>query len=102
MSADKPFENFARAVKRQWPDVGGNAAPTATAWLDDLDAAIAEDGITDATLIATAVGANAHATLALVEQQRIGNLIAYNQAYPLGDGAQTRRDEIERRLGLKS
>lgn len=35
-----------------------------------------DEGITDATLIASALIAQAEATLALVEQQRIANLIA--------------------------
>jgi hypothetical protein len=44
--------------------------------------------------------AQAHATLALVEQQRIANLIAYNQAYPMGEAARALRDQIEKGLGL--
>lgn len=41
---------------------------------------LASEGITDATIIATAIDALRHATLALVEQQRIANLIALGQA----------------------
>lgn len=38
---------------------------------------LAQEGITDATIIAATLDALRHATLALVEEQRTSNLIAY-------------------------
>jgi hypothetical protein len=40
-----------------------------------------EAGTTEASLLTVAIEAQAHATLALVEQQRIANLIAYWQLH---------------------
>lgn len=56
--------------------------------LDFLHEWMAEEGQTDATQLASAIEAQVHATLALVEQQRIANIIALtrieteNQATP--------------------
>lgn len=58
-----------------------------------------EEGSTDATNIACALMAQAHATAALVEQQRIANLIAlgYGHTSPSGDVmGEARRALVER------
>lgn len=44
--------------------------------LDFLHEWMAEEGQTDATQLASVLEAQVHATLALVEQQRVANLIA--------------------------
>lgn len=74
---------------------------------------IAQEGITDATIIATQLDALRHATLALVEQQRIANLIALSQGtfpngqrytdrlhYPLDEYSVAMNDDIRQGLGL--
>ena len=43
---------------------------------DALNDVLADEGITDASIVATAILVQVHATLALAEQQRIANLIA--------------------------
>jgi len=55
----------------------------ALAWINGMDEIVGNDGLTDATLIASPLIAQVHATLALVEQtaalvaeQRTANLIA--------------------------
>lgn len=68
-------------------------------WLEEWQG---EEGSTDATNIACALMAQAHATAALVEQQRIANLIAlgYGHASPSGDVVgEARRALVERRPG---
>lgn len=56
--------------------------------VDDVHNWQSDEGITEATLIASALIAQAEATLALVEQQRIANLLALAQfSHETGDGA---------------
>lgn len=45
--------------------------------IDGLHDYQAEEGMTDESMLTVAIEAQTHATLALVEQQRIANLIAY-------------------------
>lgn len=61
----------------------------------------AEQGITDETMITVTLEAQVHATLALVEQQRIANLIAYQNSFPVSQKvADAIRAEVERGVGL--
>jgi hypothetical protein len=103
MRDPKPFENIAEYGKAHmgWPDV--EAAPAADhrrdalAWLD----AAAEPTLTPAQRDVFSGVASVHATLALVEQQRIANLIAFRQWFPNSPKTlDAIRAEIERGLGL--
>lgn len=70
-----------------------------------------EEGSTDATNLATALHTVTHATLALVEQQRIANLIALSVKQPIRGGGQVwissyghdgvLRPDISEALGLR-
>ena len=53
-----------------------NHAARARIERDALNDVLADEGITDASIVATAILVQVHATLALAEQQRIANLIA--------------------------
>ena len=53
-----------------------HAAESERTWEHLGENVIAQEGITDATIIAESINTLRHATLALVEQQRIANLIA--------------------------
>lgn len=58
-----------------------------------------DEGMTDATLIATALDAQIHATLALAYEQRTANLIAWNSLCGTHSGVD--RSSIAALLGLK-
>jgi len=81
----------------------------ALAWIRGMDEIIEEEGMTDATLVASPVNAQVHATLYLAEQQRIANLIALATADDMTDPLtnkwesglwETARTQIIEGLGL--
>ncbi|MBO3663701.1 hypothetical protein [Microbacterium stercoris] len=59
-----------------------------------------EEGATEATHLATALVAQAEATLALAEQQRIANLIAFLATRPDNHTQGRLQTEIRKGLGL--
>jgi hypothetical protein len=60
-----------------------------------------EEGISDESMLTVAIEAQVHATLALAEQQRIANLIAFQRSFPNSPKAtEAIRAEIERGVGL--
>ena len=87
-----------------------NHAARARIERDALNDVLSDEGITDASIVATAILVQVHATLALVEQQRIANLIALHRhevKYDIGswsrlyDEGEELRPEIKEALGIE-
>ena len=68
--------------------------------IDGLHDYQAEEGMSDESMLTVAIEAQVHATLALVEQQRIANLIAYGQIDFKKSDAWEVWEEIGEGLGL--
>lgn len=77
-----------------------NHAARAVIERDALNDVLSDEGITDASIVATAILVQVHATLALAEQQRIANLIAYVNKWTDGELLDVDA-EIRKALGIE-